>query len=120
MPIDVEGVLISSGGTGFGVTGVTFVTLPPARTLRAGPDGLARACAVIPRPSVEVDVPRDQRAGPANAVSVTSSPSAARVLPLGWPKLCIVPHSDLGMMGVFEVVPPGADPADTLRLACRL
>ena len=35
----------------------------------------------------------------------------------------LVPHSDLGMMGVFEVLGPGQAPADTatpLRLACRL
>ena len=35
----------------------------------------------------------------------------------------IVPHSDLGMMGVFEVLGPGqarADTATPLRLACRL
>jgi FtsP/CotA-like multicopper oxidase with cupredoxin domain len=35
----------------------------------------------------------------------------------------IVPHSDLGMMGVFEVLRPGQQPADTaapIRLACEL
>jgi hypothetical protein len=35
----------------------------------------------------------------------------------------IVPHSDLGMMGVFEVLRPGQLPADTaapVRLACPL
>jgi suppressor of ftsI len=35
----------------------------------------------------------------------------------------VVPHSELGMMGIFEVLRPGQRPADTaapLRLACRL
>ena len=32
----------------------------------------------------------------------------------------IVPHSDLGMMGVFEVLAQGQEPTSPATFACRL